>query len=102
MTIADFAARLGLSVSHAQTRRAVYQGGVKLDGDRVEDAMAEVPPGKHQLTFGRNSKAGIVVGDTVIIRDHDGMCLTGCGECDICQRETLERIKVAAWMRSQH
>jgi len=40
--LADLMTSLGLAASKGEARRLIEQGGVKLNGDRVSDAKAEI------------------------------------------------------------
>ncbi len=44
LTVAELMVRCGLAPSRGEARRLVQQGGVTLDGEKVVDPMAAVPP----------------------------------------------------------
>lgn len=53
-SVVDLMTNTGLAPSKAEVRRLVQQGGVKLDGDKVEDfALTIVPDREHILQIGR-------------------------------------------------
>ncbi len=53
-SVVDLLTNTGLAPSKAEVRRLVQQGGVKLDGDKVEDfALTIVPDREHILQIGR-------------------------------------------------
>lgn len=53
---------IGFAKSLGEARRMVAQGGVQVDGVKVEDANAEVSPGRHLLRFGKLKFADVDIG----------------------------------------
>ncbi len=53
--------RVGLAPSGSEARRLVGQGGVSVEGERVADPNATLPPGTHLLKVGKRKYARITV-----------------------------------------
>lgn len=53
---------IGFATSLGDARRMVAQGGVQVDGVKVEDANAELSAGRHLLRFGKLKFADVDVG----------------------------------------
>ena len=53
INIVDLIAEAGLASSKSQARRLIQQGGVRLDGERVESIDRTVEPGERVLQVGR-------------------------------------------------
>jgi tyrosyl-tRNA synthetase len=63
ITLADLLTNAGLSPSKSESRRLVQQGGVKLDGEKVEDFNLIVAPDReHVLQVGRRKFVKLLPG----------------------------------------
>ena len=49
----SFLVAAGLEKSRSEVKRKVKQGGVKVDGKRIDDALAQLPEGKYLVRYGK-------------------------------------------------
>lgn len=61
MELLDALVALALAKSKSEGRRLISQGGVSLDGERVEDAKAELRAGTFQLRVGKRKYVQLVL-----------------------------------------
>jgi tyrosyl-tRNA synthetase len=54
-------AQLGLASSGSEARRLIAQGGVSIEGERVSDGNARLPPGVHLLKVGKRKFIRVTV-----------------------------------------
>jgi tyrosyl-tRNA synthetase len=76
--IAHALKRSGLVDSTSQARRLVEQGGVRVDGETVEDTDCHLPPGSHVLQRGRRKFVRLEI-DGAEVGDDDGSFSEGQG-----------------------
>jgi tyrosyl-tRNA synthetase len=59
--LAKTLAQLGLAASGSEARRLIAQGGVSVEGERVSDPNARLPPGVHLLKVGKRKFTRVTV-----------------------------------------
>lgn len=59
--LAKTLAQLGLAASGSEARRLIAQGGVSVEGARVSDPNAKLPPGVHLLKVGKRKFTRVTV-----------------------------------------
>ena len=60
-SVLDALVQVGFAASRSEARRLVGQGGVRLDGERVDTAEREIPPGVYILQVGKRRFARLQV-----------------------------------------
>ena len=59
--LAKTLAQLGLAASGSEARRLIAQGGVSVEGERVSDPNAKLPPGVYLLKVGKRKFTRVTV-----------------------------------------
>jgi tyrosyl-tRNA synthetase len=59
--LAKTLAQLGMAASGSEARRLIAQGGVSVEGERVSDPNARLPPGVHLLKVGKRKFTRVTV-----------------------------------------
>ena len=59
--LAKTLAQIGLATSGSEARRLIAQGGVSVEGERVSDPNAKLPPGVHLLKVGKRKFTRVTV-----------------------------------------